>query len=131
MPKRRRPIRLEVYVSEEEKMVIDENVEKSRAGNFSNYARQQLIRGSVTQIDLLPVHELIRQISLINRSMNQIVHRANILQDLHEEDYRDMQIEYNKTADALLRTIQRLARKSVKAVEQPSKNLPPMKERLQ
>lgn len=121
---------MEVYVSEEEKAIIDENVEKSWAGNFSNYARQQLIRGSVTKIDLRPVRDLVRQLSLVNRSMNQIAHRANILHDLHEEEYRDMQVEYNKIADLLLRTIQGLSHKSVEAVEQPSKNLPPMKERL-
>lgn len=104
---RRRPHRLYFYVSDEEKEIIEENIERTKAGNLSNYLRQLALEGSVTHIDVSAIRALHRDLGYITRDLHQIVHRAALAKDLHEQDYIDIVADYEQIRSKVLEMMSR------------------------
>lgn len=94
MVQRRRDQHLQFYVTAEEKEIIDQNVERSKCGNFSNFIRQLALGYEPRPIDFSQLRELNKQLGYMNRNLHQIVYRAAMLNDLHEQDYQGMLTEF-------------------------------------
>lgn len=94
MVQRRRDQHLQFYVTFKEKEIIDQNVERSKSGNFSNFIRQLALGYEPRPIDFSELRELNKQLGYMNRNLHQIVYRAAMLNDLHEQDYQGMLTEY-------------------------------------
>lgn len=107
MPDRKRKIQLGFFVTEEERDIIERNIEKTKAGNFSNYIRQLALEGSVTHIDVSAIRALHRDLGYITRDLHQIVHRAALAKDLHEQDYIDIVADYEQIRSKVLEMMSR------------------------
>lgn len=107
MPERRRKVHLNFFVTEEEKAIIDRNIEATKAGNLSNYLRQLALEGSVTHIDVSAIRALHRDLGYITRDLHQIVHRAALAKDLHEQDYIDIVADYEQIRSKVLEMMSR------------------------
>lgn len=107
MPERRRTVHLNFFVSEDEKKIIDENIERTKTGNLSNYLRQVALDGAVVRIDVSALRELHHDLGNINRDLHQIVHRAALSDKLHEQDYRDIVADYTQIRSRLLEMMSR------------------------
>lgn len=107
MATRRRPHRLYFYVSDEEKEIIENNIERTKTGNLSNYLRQLALDGAVVRIDVSALRELHHDLGNINRDLHQIVHRAALSDKLHEQDYRDIVADYTQIRSRLLEMMSR------------------------
>lgn len=94
MAQRRRDQHLQFYVTAKEKEIIDQNVERSKTGNFSNFIRQLALGYEPRPIDFSQLRELNKQLGYMNRNLHQIVYRAAMLNDLHEQDYQGMLTEF-------------------------------------
>ena len=91
MADRKRKIPLIVYVTENEREMIQKKMELAgSANNFSAYARKMLIDGYVIQIDHAPIKELAREIGGIGRNINQITARTNATGNLYADDVREV-----------------------------------------
>lgn len=91
MTERRRNIPLFVYVTEEERELIQQKMQLAgSANNFSVYARKMLIDGYVIQIDHAPIKEIAREIGGISRNINQITARANATGNLYADDVQEI-----------------------------------------
>lgn len=123
MPNRKRKVQLGFFVTEEEREIIEENIKKTKAGNFSNYIRQVALRGSVLQVDVEVLKQLHHDLATINRDLHQIVYRAAMINDLHEQDYLDILDDYTKIRSAINEKVFRRLHKAEKAVFAPSSPL--------
>lgn len=121
MANRRRANRLYIYVSNEEKETIEQNIQDSQSGNLSNYARQLLINGTVTQIDVSAIRELHHDLANISRDLHQIVYRAALINDLHEQDYRDILADYKAIRSKVNQMMSRQMHAASKAGALPKK----------
>lgn len=110
MEKRTRNQVVFVRLTPEEKKILDEKMEESGFTNISAYARKMLLDGHVNKVDFSELRQLATELGNLNRNMHQIVYRAALVKDLHEEDYQDMLrmwLETRKSIDRHLRFIMR------------------------
>lgn len=110
MEKRSRNERIRIWVTPEEKEMLNAKMEEAGYSNFSAYARKMLLDGHVNKVDFSELRQLATELGNLNRNMHQIVYRAALVKDLHEEDYQDMLrmwLETRKSIDRHLRFIMR------------------------
>ena len=72
MANRERPLKKEVYFSEEEIEMIKEKMLQIGTTNFSLYARKMLIDGYVIKRDFSELRTLTKELANLARSINQI-----------------------------------------------------------
>ena len=72
---RDRKIPIQVYLSENEKYVLDEKVKASRMRNKSEYIRHLILYGYVYDIDYNSLKEFSYQIAALGRNINMIRER--------------------------------------------------------
>lgn len=96
MSNRERNVLLKVYVSENEAALIQAKMEQCNARNFSEYARKMLIDGYIIHQDYTGIREVAKEMSYLNRSINQIAKRANETRNIYEQDIIDLQKDVRK-----------------------------------
>ena len=110
MANRKRDKLLICYFSKEEVEQLQLKMSAAGYSNFSAYARKMLLDGHVNKVDFSELRQLATELGNLNRNMHQIVYRAALVKDLHEEDYQDMLrmwLETRKSIDRHLRFIMR------------------------
>lgn len=110
MANRSRTVPVQIYLSREEAETLQAKMSAAGYSNFSAYARKMLLDGHVNKVDFSELRQLATELGNLNRNMHQIVYRAALVKDLHEEDYQDMLrmwLETRKSIDRHLRFIMR------------------------
>ena len=77
-------------VTEEEKQGIQEKAERITGGNAGEYARQILLNGQVTNIDMSPLKELSGELGRIGNNINQIARKANQSNEIKKDELQDI-----------------------------------------
>lgn len=90
MAKRKRSIKLEVYVSEEENELINQKMSQLGTTNFSAYARKMLIDGYAIKYDFAELKGITAELGKIGSNVNQIAKRANEKRIVRENDIKEM-----------------------------------------
>ncbi|MBF0786666.1 MULTISPECIES: plasmid mobilization relaxosome protein MobC [unclassified Streptococcus] len=83
---RKRPIRKEVYFTEQEYKQVQHAMEQMQAQTFQYYAKNQLVQGKLVQIDFSELKALRVAINRIGGNINQIAKHANENQDITKEE---------------------------------------------
>ncbi|WP_101773813.1 plasmid mobilization protein [Peptostreptococcus faecalis] len=90
MPSRKRNIQLKIWVSEEEKKLIDEKMKQLPTQRYGAYLRKMAIDGYIIYIDTKDIKEMTAQLSAIGRNINQIAKRINAGGPTYQADLEEI-----------------------------------------
>ena len=77
MAERKRAIQLKLWVTEDEKNLIEEKMKILGTRNFGAYARKMLIDGYIIKVDYSEQRKLAAEVNKIGVNINQICKRIN------------------------------------------------------
>lgn len=101
-----------VRVSERERAKIHDNMKKAHYASFNSYAKKLLLDGYLIQWTSPETKELRRELGAVNRSLNQLVKRANITGSIYAGDFLDMLNSWQTIQDKTLHYIDEMSRKT-------------------
>ncbi len=90
MSNRKRNIQLKIWVSEEEKHLIDEKMKQLPTQRYGAYLRKMAIDGYIIYIDTKDIKEMTAQLSAIGRNINQIAKRINAGGPTYQADLEEI-----------------------------------------
>lgn len=90
MPSRKRNIQLKIWVSEEEKKLIDEKMKQLPTQRYGAYLRKMAIDGYIIYIDTKDIKGMTAQLSAIGRNINQIAKRINAGGPTYQADLEEI-----------------------------------------
>ena len=111
MMRRKRNIRLEFYVTQEEKDAIEARMRLYGTENLSAFLRKIAIDGYVLKLDLPELKELLTLMRYAGNNINQIAYRANSTGRLYQADIDEIKQKQEKlleTVGNILRSLSRL-----------------------
>ena len=85
---RKNPI--QVYLSDDEKYVLDNKVKASHMRNMSEYIRHMILYNYTYDVDYKDLSEYNRQLSAIGRNINMIRERIMKTGNIYEEDIKEI-----------------------------------------
>ncbi len=109
MANRQRNIRLQCRVTDEEKALVDRNMQQLGTKNLEAYLRKMAIDGYIIQLDLTDVRELVRLLRITSNSLNQVAKRANETHNIYQEDIEELKKSYDKMWGVAEEIMERLA----------------------
>ena len=112
MNKRKRPIPVLFYVSEEEKAMIEQKMAQLGTDNLSAYLRKMALDGYVVKLDLPELKEMISLLRHTSNNLNQLAKRANANARIYNEDLADIQVSLDRLWDAANEILRALAQVS-------------------
>lgn len=80
----------EVYVTEEEKRLIDEKMKQLPIKQYGAYFRKMAIDGYILVVDRSDTKAYIRELQAVSRNINQIAKRANATGTVYRQDIEDI-----------------------------------------
>ena len=86
MSDRKRPIRIEFCVTEQEKKLIQHKMEQLGTHNMGAYLRKMAIDGNIIKVDYTEQKKLAAAVSRAAANINHICRRINSTGHLYEED---------------------------------------------
>ena len=86
MKKRIRDIPIKIYLSREEKELIQQNMALLGTDNMSAFIRKMAIDGHIIKLDLPELKELISLLHYTSNNVNQIAKRVNSTGRVYAED---------------------------------------------
>lgn len=110
MANRKRTIKINLYVSEEEDALIKEKMDQCNARNFSEYARKMLIDGYIIHQEYETLSQLVKELAYINRNLNQIARRCNETRSIYEQDVKDLQTMMKQVKTAVSERLVKMAK---------------------
>ena len=87
---RERKIPIQVYLSEDEKYVLDEKIKESKMRNISEYIRHVILYNYTYECDYNELREYNRQLSAIGRNINMIRERIMKTGNVYDEDVKEI-----------------------------------------
>lgn len=111
MSKRKRNIRKTATFTAEEYSVVQEKMVAAQSGNFTLFAREMLLTGTVKHYDFGELRAISRELARLAGSINQIAKRCNETRNLHETDVRVLQREYMEVKSQVQEQLCKLLRK--------------------
>ena len=87
---RERKIPIQVYLSKNEKYVLDNKIKASDMRNISEYIRHLILYGYVYDIDYNGLKEYSYQIAALGRNINMIRERIMKTGNAYEEDLKEI-----------------------------------------
>ena len=90
MAERKRAIQLKLWVTEDEKKLIEEKMKILGTRNFGAYARKMLIDGYIIKVDYSEQRKLAAEVNKIGVNINQICKRINETGRAFAEDVSEL-----------------------------------------
>ena len=106
---RKRKIRLEFWVSEQERDMILTKMSQLGTGNLSAYLRKIAIDGYVVNLDLPELRELVSLLRRSSNNLNQLTKRVHETHRIYDADLVGLREEYDKLNAAAGKIVSRLA----------------------
>jgi hypothetical protein len=106
-----REVQLIIRVSEKEKRQMYENMRKAQYTSFNSYAKKMLLDGYLILWTSPETRELKKELGNVNRSLNQLVKRANVTGSIYKADFVDMLECWKKIQKEVLHYIDEMNRK--------------------
>ena len=95
-PKKKRDVRIEFVVSEQEAELIQEHMAELGITNLSAYLRKMAVDGYAVRVDMSDFKALVSLLRICSNNLNQIAKRVNSTGNLYEEDVADLQERYGE-----------------------------------
>lgn len=109
MKKRKRPIPVMFWVSEEERAQIEEKMVQLGTDNMSAYLRKIAIDGYVVNLDLPEMREMTTLLRRSSANLNQLTRRVHETARIYDADLESLRAEYDKLLDAVSVILSKLA----------------------
>jgi hypothetical protein len=106
-------VELKVRVTEQERRQMYENMKKAQYTSFNSYAKKMLLDGYLIVWGSPETRELKKELGNVNRSLNQLVKRANVTGSIYKSDFVDMLECWKKIQKEVLHYIDEMNRKGV------------------
>ena len=90
MANRKRNIQLKIWVTEEERRLIDEKMKLLPTSQIGAYIRKMAIDGYVIYTDTSNIKEMNKHLQAIGRNINQIAKRVNQTNSIYKEDISEL-----------------------------------------
>ena len=90
MVNRKRNIQLKIWLTEEERRLIDEKMKLLPTSQIGAYIRKMAIDGYVIYTDTANIKELNKKLQAIGKNINQIAKRVNSTGDIYREDITEL-----------------------------------------
>lgn len=110
---RKRPLRIIVPVTLEEKESIIQNAYAAGTRNISAYARKMLIDGYIIRADMSEVKKLAQELGYLSRNINQVAKRVNETRSIYADDIKDLQRDYAIVKNEILKFLLKSGEKIV------------------
>lgn len=111
MAKRLRPIHKSYDFSTSEYATIQSKMTDAGVTNFSLFAREMLLTGTVKCYDFTELKEISRELARLAGSINQIAKRCNETRNLHLADVEQLRREYMEVKAITQQRLVKLLRK--------------------
>ena len=109
MKKQNRTICMKLYVSPEEKSMIEEKMLQLGTTNTAAYLRKMAIDGHVVNLDLPELRELVSLLRRSSNNLNQLTRRVHETHRIYDADLAGLREEYDKLNAAAGKIVSRLA----------------------
>lgn len=86
MVNRKRNIQLKIWLTEEERRLIDEKMKLLPTSQIGAYIRKMAIDGYIIYTDTANIKEMNKELRAIGRNINQIAKRVNSTGDIYRGD---------------------------------------------
>ena len=96
--------RVVFYLTDDEKLQLENRMEKVGLNNREAFVRKLLLEGFIVQLDTQPTTELVRLIKNATNNINQIAKRANESGSVYENDVHELLAEVNAIVPLVLET---------------------------
>ena len=93
---RTRKNELKIYLSDNEKNILDRKVELSKRKSVSDYIRTLILFGFVYDVDYSYLRQYNETLGKISGNMNQIAKRVNSTGNVYEEDMAEVKALWNR-----------------------------------
>lgn len=90
MAERKRAIQLKFYVTEQERILIEEKMKLLQTDNLGAYLRKMAIDGYIIQLDYSAIKEQTAEIQKVGVNVNQIAKRVNSTGNAYQEDLEEI-----------------------------------------
>ncbi len=96
MKKRKRPERITVYVTPEEKELIHTKMDQLGTENVGAYMRKIAIDGYVVNLDIPELRELTTLLRRSSANLNQLTKRVHEMGRIYDADIESLRAEFKK-----------------------------------
>ena len=90
MVNRKRNIQLKIWLTEEERRLIDEKMKLLPTSQIGAYIRKMAIDGYIIYTDTANIKEMNKEVRAIGRNINQIAKRVNSTGDIYRGDITEL-----------------------------------------
>ena len=90
MVNRKRNIQLKIWLTEEERRLIDEKMKLLPTSQIGAYIRKMAIDGYIIYTDTANIKEMNKELRAIGRNRNQIAKRVNSTGDIYRGDITEL-----------------------------------------
>ena len=90
MANRKRNIQLKIWVTEEERKLIEHKMSLVPTRQIGAYIRKMAIDGYIIYTDTANIKEMNKELRAIGRNINQIAKRVNSTSDIYREDIAEL-----------------------------------------
>ena len=90
MANRKRNIQLKIWVTEEERKLIEHKMSLVPTRQIGAYIRKMAIDGYIIYTDTASIKEMNKELHAIGRNINQIAKRVNSTSDIYREDIAEL-----------------------------------------
>ena len=90
MVNRKRNIQLKIWLTEEERRLIDEKMNLLPTSQIGAYIRKMAIDGYIIYTDTANIKEMNKELRAIGRNINQIAKRVNSTGDIYRGDITEL-----------------------------------------
>lgn len=90
MTERKRDIQVKFYVTEQERILIEEKMKLLSTDNLGAYLRKMAIDGYIIQVDYSAIKEQTAEIQKVGVNVNQIAKRVNATGNVYGQDLKEI-----------------------------------------
>ena len=100
MKKGNRTVCLKLYVTPEERKMIEVNMEKLETTNMAAYLRKMAVDGFVVQLDIPELKEISSLLRYSSNNLNQLTRRVHSTGRIYDADLEDLRQSFEKIQES-------------------------------
>lgn len=107
--KKKRNVRIEFVVSEQEAELVKRRMAELGITNLSAYLRKMAVDGYIIHLDMSDIQEMVHLLRICSNNLNQYARRANETGSFYAADIEDLHIRLDSLWDGVEKLLRGLA----------------------